>query len=148
MILVRYLDIPYLVISHDTGHDVTIYRDIPCDITHTRSPRNTRHTNPNSTKTHHLVAVYSCFFRLCLCPHLRCVRVAFFCRSSAVHQLDTSWDWPYHQQTATSSSPDSPAPWAHACLFWCHFSFFLFFPCLFSFLIPGINTWYLTYYCC
>ena len=26
--------------------------------------------NTNSTKTHHLVAVYSCFFRLCLCPHL------------------------------------------------------------------------------
>ena len=41
--MIRYLDIPYLVISHDTGHDVTIYRDTPCDITHTRSPRNTRH---------------------------------------------------------------------------------------------------------
>ena len=40
--MIRYLDIPYLVISHDTGHNVTIYRDIPCDITHTKSPRNTR----------------------------------------------------------------------------------------------------------
>ena len=27
--------------------------------------------NTKSTKTHHVVAVFSCFFRLCLCPHLR-----------------------------------------------------------------------------
>ena len=86
--MTRYLDILCLVISHETGHDVTIYRDIRCDITHTRSPRDTRHTNPSSTKTHYLVAVYSCFFRLCLCPHLGCVRLAFllfFCCPSAGH---------------------------------------------------------------
>ena len=101
MILVRYLDIPYLVISHDTGHDVTIYRDIPCDITHTRSPRNTRHTNTNSTKTHHLLAVYSSFFfRLCLCPHLGCVRLAFF----VVLLLSISWT---HHRTDRISPANS-----------------------------------------
>ena len=86
--MTRYLDIQYLVISHDKGHDITIYRDIPCDITHTKSPRNTRH-KPNSTKTHHLVAVYSCFLGF-VSALISTAFVWLFCRSSAVYQLETS----------------------------------------------------------
>ena len=45
--------------------------------------------NANSTKTHHLVAVYSCFFRLCLRPHLGLSSVwpfsSSFCCPSAGH---------------------------------------------------------------
>ena len=33
---IRYLDISYLVISHDMGYYITIYHDILCDITPSR----------------------------------------------------------------------------------------------------------------
>ena len=81
------------MIPHDTGHDVTTYHDISCDITYipwyTTSLR-IHHANRNSTKTHRLVAVY-CFFRVCLSPHLGLSSVCLFCRPesfccpSAVH---------------------------------------------------------------
>ena len=81
--------------------DVTIYRDISCDITHPRSPRKPG-ANLNSRKTHHLVAVYSsCFFRLCLCPHLGYVRLAFF----VVLLLSISWT---HHRTDRITSKQHP----------------------------------------
>ena len=71
----------------DTKYDITIYRDVSCDTTpdHLETPG----VNTNSTKTHYLVAVYSCFFRLCLCPHLGLSSVwhflSYFCCPSAGH---------------------------------------------------------------
>ena len=39
-IWMRYLAVSWLVISHDMGYDITIYRDVSCDITpdHLKSP--------------------------------------------------------------------------------------------------------------
>ena len=83
----------------DTKYDITIYRDVSCDTTpdHLETPG----VNTNSTKTHYLVAVYSCFFRLCLCPHLGCVRQAFF----AVLLLSISWT---HHKTDRITSKQQP----------------------------------------
>ena len=140
--MIRYLDIPYLAISHDTGHDVTIHRDIPCDITHIRSPRNTRHKSKFNENLP-LVAVYSCFFRLCLCPHLGCVRLAFlsfFCCPSAGHIIELTVS-PANSNLVPSGLGLLPE---RMHVFFVSFFVFLFpfFPCLFSFLLPGINTWY------
>ena len=87
--MIRYLHITNRVISHDTGHDVTIYRDIPW-ISHTPDHLETTGTNPNSTKTHHLVAVYSCFVRFSLCPHLAVLvwpLLSFLCCPWAGHVI-------------------------------------------------------------
>ena len=67
-IWIRYLDISHLVISDDTGYDLTICRDIYHAMSHRMTSKH--QVNANSTKTHNLVAVYSSFFWLCLCPHL------------------------------------------------------------------------------
>ena len=56
-------------------------------ISHRITSKHQAHTN--STKTHHLGALYSCFVRLCLCPHLRLSSVwpllSSFCCPSAGH---------------------------------------------------------------
>ena len=139
--MTRYLDILCLVISHETGHDVTIYRDIRCDITHTRSPRDTRHTNPSSTKTHYLVAVYSCFFRLCLCPHLGLSSVwhflSYFCCPSAGHIIGLTVP-PANSNLVPSRLgllPERMFVFSHFSIF---FSLLFFFPSLFL-----LDTWYL-----
>ena len=83
---IQYLDISYLVILHDMAYDITIYRDISCDITPDHLETSGKY---NSTKTHHLFAVYSCFFWLCLCPPLGLSSVwhflSPFCCPSAGH---------------------------------------------------------------
>ena len=145
--MIRYLDIRYLVISHDTGHDVTTHRYMPCDISHTPDHLETPSTNPNSTKTHHLVAVYSCFFRLCLCPHLGCVRQAFF----TVLLLSISWT---HHKTDRITSKQQP--WApglgllpermHVCFCFIFLFFSLLFFLSLSFFL--LDTWYTPYSSC
>ena len=112
-------------------------------MSHTPDQLETPGTNPNSRKIHHVVAISSCFFRLCPWPHLGCVCLAFF----FVILLSTSWT---HHSTdrITSTQQRCPlraryAPSAHACLFLFHFPciylciFFLsvFFPSLY--LVPG-----------
>ena len=123
------------------GYDTTIYIAIRC---HTGSPRNTRQINTNSRKTHHLVAVFSCFFRLCVRPHLGLSSVwpfsSCFCCPSDGHIIGLT------VPSANSNLVPSGLGLLpeHVRLFLFHFSFFFlffsFFPCLFSFLIPG--TWY------
>ena len=44
-----------LVVSHDTGYDITIYRDVSCDIT-------PDHPQTTGKQTRKLVAVYSLFW--------------------------------------------------------------------------------------
>ena len=61
---VQFLDLSYLVISNDMGYNIAMYRAVSHRIP------SKHQENTNSTKPHHLVVVYSCFFRLCLCPHL------------------------------------------------------------------------------
>ena len=128
-------------------------------ISHTPDPLEKPGTNPNSTKTHHLVAVYSCFFRLCLCPHLGCVRQAFF----TVLLLSISWT---HHKTDRITSKQQP--WApglgllpermHVCFCFIFLFFSLLFFLSLSFFL--LDTWYiylvllilaarhLIYYCC
>ena len=151
--MIRYLDIPYLVISHDTGHDVAIYRDVPCDITHIRSPRNTSHKS-KFNENHHLVAVCSCFFRLYLGPHIGCVRLAFlsfFCCPSAGHIIELTVS-PANSNLVPSGLGLLPER-LHFFFFF-HFSFSPFFPCLFSLdtwylvLLTAVVARYLIYYCC
>ena len=64
-IWIRYLDISYLKISHDMGYNITIYRDIPCDITPDR---------PETTgkQTRNFVAVYCLFSISVSAPWLAC----------------------------------------------------------------------------
>ena len=63
----------YIAIYHAMSHQIT----------------SKHQANTNSTKTHHLVAVYSCFFRLRLCPYLGLSSVwlflSSFCCLSAGH---------------------------------------------------------------
>ena len=111
-------------------------------ISHTPNHLETPGTNPNSTKTHHLVAVYSCFFRLCLGPHLGCVRPAFF----VVLLLSISWTHHRTDRITSKQQPcplrTRPAPWAHAWLFLFNFSFFSFSFLSFPVFFPS---WYLVY---
>ena len=66
-----YLDMSYLVISHDMGYDIITYRDISCDITPDHLETSGKYKfNENPPPRCGLLL----FFRLCLCPHgLSCV---------------------------------------------------------------------------
>ena len=98
--------------------------------------------NTNSTKTHHLVVVYSCFFRLCLCPHLGLSSVwpflSSFCCPSAGHIIIGLTVPPANSSLVPSGL--GLLPERMFVLF--HFSFylFIFFHSL-SFLL--LDTWYL-----
>ena len=99
--------------------------------------------NTNSTKTHHLVAAFSFFFSALSLPSSSLVlRLAFLV------VLLLSIRWTHHRTDRTASKQQRcplrtrPAAWACTFVFVSFFIFFsfIFFPCLFSFLIPGINT--------
>ena len=96
--------------------------------------------NTNSTKTHHLVAVYSSFFRLCLCPHLGLSYVGPFlsslCCPSAGHIIGLTVP-PANSNLVPSGLRLLPDRMFVFASFFFSFLFFSFFPCLFSFLIPG-----------
>ena len=142
--MIRYLDIPYLVISHDTGHDVTIYRDTPCDITHTRSPRNTRHKPKFIENPPPRCGLLLFFSTLSLPSSWLAVFVwpflSFFCCPSAGHIIGPTVS-PANSNLVPSGLGLLPE---RMHVFFVSFFVFLFpfFPCLFSFLLPGINTWY------
>ena len=137
-IRIQYLDISYLVMSHDKGYDITIYRDVSCDITpnHLETPGKYKF-NENPPPRCGLLLLFSAVSALILaCPPSGLLR-----RLSIVHQLDTSYDWPY-QQTATLSPQDPACSLSAWCLFLFHFS--LFFLCLFlSLSISLLDTRYL-----
>ena len=81
---IRHLDILYLVISHDMGYDITIDRDISCDITRD-------HPNTTGKQTRNLVAVYCLLGSLYLpSSWLVFLPSRLLCRPSVVHQRDTS----------------------------------------------------------
>ena len=61
---------------HDMSRSIIRYRTTP---DHLETPGTNK---SNFNEKYHLVAVYSSFFRLCLCPHLARVRLAFFLLSS------------------------------------------------------------------
>ena len=69
--------------------------------------------NTNSTKNHYLIAVYSCFFRLCLCLHLGFSSVwpflsSFSCPSTG-HIIGLT------VSPANNLVPSGLGPWAHVC---------------------------------
>ena len=112
----------YIAIYHAISHRITSKHQV----------------NTNSTKTHHLVAVYSCFFRLCLCPHLGWFSVrhflSSFCCPSAGHIIGLTVP-PANSNLVPSRL--GLLPERMFVLF--HFSFLLSFYYfrLFFFLIPG-----------
>ena len=84
----RKFDIPYLVISFDTAHYVTIYRDTPYDISHTRLPRNTRHKISTHRKPTTSLRSSHFFLALSLPSSWMCssgICLSFFCCSPAGH---------------------------------------------------------------
>ena len=134
-IWMRHLGISYLVISHDVWYDITIDRDISCDITpdHPKTPGEN-----NFNENHHLVAVNYLFLAHCMCPLLGLSHVwpclTSFCCPSAGHIILAGLTVP--QQTVTLS-PHDLACYLSACLFSLHFYHFPDFPVSCSFLLPG-----------
>ena len=130
-------------------------------ISHTPDHLETPGTKPNSTKTHHLVAVYSSFFRLCICPRLGCVRLdflSFFCCPSAGHIVGLTLS-PANSNLVPSGLGLLPEC-MHVCFCFIALFFFLsIFPCPNSFfvlylvLIPdtpysSFELYLIYYYCC
>ena len=63
----RYLDVSELVVSHDTGYDITIYPDIQCDIT----PDHPKAQGKNNVNENRLPCCGPRFaLASCLCPLL------------------------------------------------------------------------------
>ena len=120
----------YFVWYHD------IYRDT---ISHRITSKD--QANTNSMKTHHLVAVFSCFFRPCLCPHLGLSSVwpfsSSFCCPSAGHIIGLTVP-PANSSLVPSGLGLLPE---HVCLFLFHFSFY--FLCFLSLSFFLLDTWYL-----
>ena len=81
---------PYHIIW-DLSPSMAIHRAIWHGIT----PKH--QVNTTSTKTDHLVAAYVLLWLLVSAFLLPCPPPGLFCRLSVAHQMDTSWDWPYHQ---------------------------------------------------
>ena len=151
---IRYLDISsknsgygynisiYRILWHriiwDTPeYDITKYRDTSCDI----KPDTSKHqANANLTKPCHLVAVYSWFFRLCLCPHLRLSSVwpfsSCFCCPSARHIIGLTV--PLANGNLVNSGLGLPPER----MMFVFVSFFTFLPFFFLFVFL-LDTWYL-----
>ena len=115
----------YIAIYHAISHRITSKHQV----------------NTTSTKTHQLVAVYSCFFRLCLCPHLGLSSVwhilSSFCCPSAGHIIGLTVP-PANSNLVPSRLgllPERMFVFSHFSIF---FSLLFFFPSLFL-----LDTWYL-----
>ena len=140
--------------SHDMGHDVTIYRDISCDITHTRPPRNTRHKskfNENPPPRRGLLLFFSA---VSLPSSWMCssgLFLSFSCCPSAGHIIGLTVS---HANSNLVPSGLGLLPERMHVFFFFHFSFSPFFPCLFSLdtwylvLLTAVVARYLIYYCC
>ena len=143
--MIRYLDIRYPVISRDTGHDVTIYRDMPCDITHTRSPRNTRHkskSNENPPPRCGLLFVFFGFVSALILAVFVWPFLSFFCCPSAGRIIGLTVS-PANSNLVPSGLGLLPERMhVSFCFIFHFFSLLLFLSLSFSFLIPAINTWY------
>ena len=115
---------------------IAMYLAIPHPPDHLETPGTKSKFNENPPPR---CGLLSRFFRLCLCRHLGCVRLAFF-----VVVLSISWT--HHRTVSPANINLVPSRLGllpeRMCMFLFHFfSFFLFFsffPCLFSFLIPGL----------
>ena len=120
----------YIAIFHAISHRIT----------------SKHQANTNSTKTHHLVAVFSCFFKLCLCPHLGVSSVwpfsSSFCCPSAAHIIGLTV--PLANSNLVPSGlgllPERMFVFVLLSIFFfcCSLSFPVFFPSWY--LVPG--TWY------
>ena len=141
-IWIRYLDVSYHVISLDTGYDITIYRDISCDIwpDHPETPdkHNFNENPPPRCGLLWLIRsnICSCFFvsalfTACLPSGLfRCPYVAM------------SISWTHHRTDRTTSKQQPcpirtrPAPRSHV------YASFCFLPCvLFSLSLSFFLSW-------
>ena len=137
----------YIAIYHAISHRIT----------------SKHQANTNSTKIHHFVVVYFCFFRLCLCPHIGLSSVwpflSSFCCPSAGHIIIGLTVPPANSKLVPSGLGLLPERMFALFHFSISFSFyFLFFPVFFAsrdtwYLVLG--TWYslvvamyLIHYCC
>ena len=139
-IWIQYLDTSKYIVSCDIAWYGIWYHAISHRIT------SQHQVNTNSTKTHHLVAVYSFFSALSLPSSWLVLDLAFL----VVFLLSISWTHHRTDRTTSKQQPcpfkTRPAPWAHVCFvsfFFFFFCFFSFFPSLF-FLIPG--SWYSSFF--
>ena len=168
---IRYLHISPKHLGY--GYDISIYRILLYRLTPGMMSRNiaichaishkhrinSKHqANPNSTKTHHLVAVYSCFFPLYACPHLGLSSVwlflSFFCCPPGHIIIIGPTLSPANSNLVPSGLGLLPKR-MYVCFCSIFHYYFSFFPCLFSFLIPGTIIYsgvvvarYPIYYCC
>ena len=86
---IRDMDaISYLVLSHDAGYNITIYRYISCDITHTGSPRNTRHIQIERKLSSSLRSTLD-FFGFVSALTLACLPSGLLGRPYVIRQLGT-----------------------------------------------------------
>ena len=85
-IWMRYLDISYVVVSHDMGYDITIYRDISCNIT----PDHPKPQGENTLEPTTLFRSTVCYWLLVFTLFLTCRSSELCCRLSVLHQLGTS----------------------------------------------------------
>ena len=107
------------MISHDIGHDITIYRDISCDITpdHAKTPGKL-----TSRKTYHLVAAYVLRWLLVSALFLPCLPPGLF----VVLLLPLRWT---HHRTDRTTSKHHPCPLTTrpaTCVHGCFCSVFVF----------------------
>ena len=123
-IWIQYLDISSIVISHDMGYDVTIYRDMSCDITlhHLKTQGNyTFNENPTPRCGLHLS-----FSVLSLPSSWLVLRLAFF----VTLLLSVSWIYCRTDRTRKQQPcplRTQPAPLEHDCFcFIFHFVSFCF----------------------
>ena len=131
---------PYILISHDTRYDA---RSRYIMRYHKHGITSKHQANPKSTKTHHLVAVYSCFSRLCLRPHFGLSSVwpflsSFFC-SSAWHIIGLT------VQPANSNIVPSGLGLLPECMYacFCFIFYFISFLLILSLFFFLLDTWYL-----
>ena len=133
-----YLDMSYLVISHDMGYDIITYRDISCDITPDHLETSGKYKfNENPPPRCGLLL----FFRLCLCPHgLSCVWpfLLSFCYPSAWHMIALTV--PPENSNLVPSGLGLLPERVHVCFFSFFILFFYVFFCLSVFFF--VDTWY------
>ena len=138
------------MISLHTWHDITIYRHISCDITHTASTKKTLGKCKFNENPPPRCGLLFLFFSAMSLPSswlvFRLWHFLSFCFPPAGH-ITASQDRPYHQQTATLSLRDSrSACYLKACTF-VFVSFFIFTPeyHFLVFLSLSLDTWYLVF---
>ena len=136
-IWIRHLDISYLVISHDMGYDITIYRDVLCDITPDHPE-----TTGNHTRNLGLLFVLALSLPS---SWLVFLPSRLFCRPSVVHQRDTSYYvglTAHHQQTKTATLSTHCSACSLSAYIFVLFHLVVFFPLYFFVFLSFSPSWY------